>query len=208
MDERHDDRMGGDCPYEWLSEWLCEYVDGTMDPSVRAVFDEYLRANPELAEHVERLCEMRLLLCQCQEAPEPSEQMHRRADEIRRRLCRQLEEEMMQTRSPLPEGVGTVAAVASGMTAMLVVGMIVGASLFGAPAASRTPVAASTPERTEVRHPSARADRPPARAAFPAARFAPAVLTSEPAFHALTMPRLEGDTAQVSLVTARTLFLP
>ncbi|WP_176521845.1 hypothetical protein [Longimonas halophila] len=25
----------GDPPYGWIDEWLCEYVDGTMDPAWR-----------------------------------------------------------------------------------------------------------------------------------------------------------------------------
>jgi len=45
--------------YEWLDEWLCEYVDGTMDPSVEAVFEQYVEANPELQAHIERLRQTR-----------------------------------------------------------------------------------------------------------------------------------------------------
>src|SRR5690606_16597214 len=44
-------------------ELLCEYVDGTMDPVVREVFEEYLDANPEIKEHVECLRDTRQLLC-------------------------------------------------------------------------------------------------------------------------------------------------
>ncbi|MEF8816837.1 MAG: hypothetical protein V5A58_08605 [Salinibacter sp.] len=59
--------------YEWLDEWLCEYVDGTMDPSVEAVFEQYVEANPELKAHVERLRQTRELLCGCEgEKPESS----------------------------------------------------------------------------------------------------------------------------------------
>ncbi|WP_243664019.1 anti-sigma factor family protein [Rhodothermus marinus] len=53
-----------DCPFSDLDELLCEYVDGTMDPAVRQVFEEYLRTNPTLAHHVECLCRTRQLLCQ------------------------------------------------------------------------------------------------------------------------------------------------
>jgi anti-sigma factor RsiW len=52
----------GEPPYEWLDEWLCEYVDGAMDPSLETVFEQYVEANPELKAHVERLCETRKLL--------------------------------------------------------------------------------------------------------------------------------------------------
>lgn len=44
-------------------ELLCEYVDGTMDPVVRDVFEEYLRANPDVREHADCLRDTRLLLC-------------------------------------------------------------------------------------------------------------------------------------------------
>jgi len=46
-----------------LDEFLCEYVDGTMDPVVRTVFEEYLRQNPHLVEHVECLRQTRSVLC-------------------------------------------------------------------------------------------------------------------------------------------------
>jgi len=55
--------------YEWLDEWLCEYVDGTMDPSMKAVFKQYVEADPELKAHVERLRKTREILCGC-DAPE------------------------------------------------------------------------------------------------------------------------------------------
>jgi len=56
---------GNDAPYRWLDEWLCEYVDGTMDPSLEAVFEQYVEANPELKAHIERLQQTRDLLCEC-----------------------------------------------------------------------------------------------------------------------------------------------
>ena len=46
-----------------LDEFLCEYVDGTMDPVVRMAFEEYLRQNPDLYEHIECLRETRSMLC-------------------------------------------------------------------------------------------------------------------------------------------------
>jgi len=46
-----------------LDELLCEYVDGTMDPDVRVVFEEYLATDPQLAAHVDRLCDTRNMLC-------------------------------------------------------------------------------------------------------------------------------------------------
>jgi anti-sigma factor RsiW len=65
-----EDPSGDGAPsYEWLDEWLCEYVDGTMDPSMEAVFEQYVEANPELKAHVERLQKTREILCGC-DAPE------------------------------------------------------------------------------------------------------------------------------------------
>jgi len=48
---------------EQLDELLCEYVDGTMDPAVRSVFEEYLDTNPDLAAHARCLTETRDMLC-------------------------------------------------------------------------------------------------------------------------------------------------
>ncbi len=191
MDRRYDEVDGEDCPYAWLSEWLCEYVDGTMDPSVRAVFDEYLAANPELAEHVEQLCRMRSLLCGCNGSPEAKEEMRRRTEDIRKRLCRDLESEMMRTRSPLPEGAGTMMAVASGMTVMLVVGMIVGASLFGqraAPGERAAPSAASAASELVRSDRADRADRP-ARSLLDRPEYAsPAVAAGTLTLYTLVAP--------------------
>ncbi len=50
------------CPYADLDEYLCEYVDGEMDPSVRSVFEEYLRSDGALAEHVDSLRRTREML--------------------------------------------------------------------------------------------------------------------------------------------------
>ena len=50
-------------PDEQLDEFLCEYVDGTMDPAVRAAFEEFLEANPSLAAHARCLCHTRSMLC-------------------------------------------------------------------------------------------------------------------------------------------------
>ena len=45
-----------------LDEFLCEYVDGTMDPDVRVVFEEYLAENPEVAQQVECMRHARMML--------------------------------------------------------------------------------------------------------------------------------------------------
>jgi anti-sigma factor RsiW len=48
--------------YKRIDEWLCEYVDGTTDPSLEPVFEKYVEANPELKAHVERLRKTREVL--------------------------------------------------------------------------------------------------------------------------------------------------
>ena len=45
-----------------LDEWMCEYVDGTMDATTRVAFDEYLDRNPELRRQVARMRDMRFIL--------------------------------------------------------------------------------------------------------------------------------------------------
>lgn len=104
-------------------EFLCEYVDGTMDPSVREVFEEYLRTDPALAEHVERLRHTRRLLCQygcgCK-APRG----------LQARLRRELAFEMVRAQMPLfpiaTSRLRAIAAFTSAMAMMLVVGMSAG----------------------------------------------------------------------------------
>ena len=143
--DRNDPNSDG-CPYYWLSEWLCEYVDGTMDPSVQNVFEEYLDANPELADHVDRLCRTRSLLCGCGEARRDG------SGELRARLQPHLlpsagdpaaesTEEAAAEYRPLAGAAGMTAAVASAMVVMLGVGMFVGAALFSPAETSIAPVA-------------------------------------------------------------------
>ena len=57
-------KNAGEYDFADLDEWLCEYVDGTIDPVVCKALEEYMDHNPELASHVERLRETRHLLCQ------------------------------------------------------------------------------------------------------------------------------------------------
>jgi len=115
----------GDEPsYEWLDEWLCEYVDGTMDPSLEAVFEQYVEANPELKAHVQRLKETRDLLCSCGLSSEPP-------PDVEATVCREVECDMRPSsdseeesaRTPSIPRVGLVASVA----AALVIGFLMGA---------------------------------------------------------------------------------
>ncbi|ARA93559.1 MAG: hypothetical protein D6685_10135 [Bacteroidetes bacterium] len=113
-------------PYPWLHEFLCEYVDGTMDPGLRAAFEEYVRANPDLARHIECLCQARQLLCQhgCR--------LHAPQD-VRDRLQRRLAGEVVRSRPPLPsplvQHLGAAATMTSVMAVVLILGMLGGAFL-------------------------------------------------------------------------------
>ena len=114
---------GDDAPYEWLDEWLCEYVDGTMDPSIEAVFEQYVEANPELKAHVERLQETRELLCNCGLSEEPS-------TEVQAEICSEVECDMLRSAPPMSEQLSNrpiaVVGIASFVVAALVIGFLAG----------------------------------------------------------------------------------
>ena len=46
-----------------LEEFIVEYVDGTMDRSVREVFEEYLAQDPDLADQVCEMRQVRNVMC-------------------------------------------------------------------------------------------------------------------------------------------------
>lgn len=110
-----------------LDEFLCEYVDGTMDPVVREVFEEYVAQTPELATHVECLCEARQVLssseCPC----------HVRADFVDR-LRRRLTTEAMSRSRVFPPGVygalGYLTVFTSALAVVAVAGMMLGAAMM------------------------------------------------------------------------------
>lgn len=52
-----------DACYPWLTDFLCDYVDGTMEPQARELFEECLTANPDLAAHVDELKRAQSTLC-------------------------------------------------------------------------------------------------------------------------------------------------
>ena len=114
--------------YEWLDEWLCEYVDGTMDPSVEAVFEQYVEANPELKAHVERLRQTRELLCGCEDAASaPRTATMEAPPEVEEDLLRDAAPELFAveetSRSVVALGLASSIAVA------LVVGFLAGSML-------------------------------------------------------------------------------
>lgn len=121
---------GGEPSYEWIDEWLCEYVDGTMDPSLETVFEKYVEANPDLKAHVQRLQETRDLLCNCGLPGAPS------SEEVEAEICREVESDVSEDslgRDTDPSRRHPVAAVGliSSVAAALIVGFLVGAMVVG-----------------------------------------------------------------------------
>jgi anti-sigma factor RsiW len=120
----------GDEPsYEWLDEWLCEYVDGTMDPSLEAVFEKYVEANPDLKAHIERLQETRELLCNCG-APRDA------APDVKAEVCREAECDLPEAppgpeRATAPERPIAAFGLVSSVAAALIVGFLIGAMVVG-----------------------------------------------------------------------------
>lgn len=146
------DPAGDDAPYEWLDEWLCEYVDGTMDPALEKVFRTYVEANPELKAHVARLRETRDLLSECS-GPKPlsDEACQRACDRVQRRVCGRVECDMLRSQVSLESVVEKRSAVVAGLTlstVALVLGLFTGALLFGpSPSATAVADAPADPER-------------------------------------------------------------
>lgn len=128
MDERYHCAGRDDCPYPWLEELLCEYVDGNMDPAVANAFEEYLHANPDLAAYVEQLRSARSLLCRygCRiQAPQGFRAR------VHQRVAREFLEAHAASSTPkATTRLSTVVEVTSAMAVMLMLGMLVGTSLF------------------------------------------------------------------------------
>jgi len=145
MKEEH--QLGeNSCPYSWLNEWLCEYVDGTMDPSLRRVFEKYVEANPDLKAHIERLRHTRNLLCQCRR-PVDEDVPESVPESVRARVREKVEGDMLRTPHSLHDVVKErpVTAFVSSFVVALVVGLFAGAALFGPDAvATRTASIADT----------------------------------------------------------------
>lgn len=167
--------------YEWLDEWLCEYVDGTMDPSVEAVFEQYVEANPELKAHVERLRQTRDLLCGC-DAPDVY------ASAPQSEKASGAEEDLLPASPTLPEQASERPAVALGLASSIAVALVVGflaGSIFVDPATfSPAPTVSAVDNRTPIQE-TVREEAPPRRSArsTPALRFqASTFSTDEPLF--------------------------
>jgi len=137
----------GDVPsYKWIDEWLCEYVDGTMDPSLEAVFEKYVEANPDLKAHVERLQKTRELLCNCDLSKDAS-------PDVEEEVCREVEGDVSPEPTEEDERIQgqPLAAFArvSSVAAALVVGFFVGAMVVG-PLPSADPSGVDAPNQMAV----------------------------------------------------------
>ena len=107
-----------------LDELLCEYVDGTMDPSVKVVFEEYLEANPDLAAHVKCLSETRNMLCRIGECACATASQA----QLRVRLARELARQN-QSAALMWSRLGSAALLTSTVGLLLIFGMIAGVSV-------------------------------------------------------------------------------
>lgn len=123
-----------------LDELMCEYVDGTMDPAVRAAFEEFLEANPELLEEAKCLCQTRDMLCSYgfRHTPPDKCQMRRRVvDEIGRKD---------RSEKLIADRLGNIALVTSAVGLFLIFGMMVGLTNDAVPVVSGEQVASEEPE--------------------------------------------------------------
>jgi len=124
-----------------LDEYLCEYVDGTMDPAVRAAFEDFLSANPALQAHVQRLQRTRAICSRQHCAAAPRDLQHRLRAEIAR--------DLMGDNGPvfyLPR-LGHFAVLTSLLALSVLIGVVVGASLLDRPVSSRSEAGV---DRTEL----------------------------------------------------------
>jgi len=182
--------------YEWLDEWLCEYVDGTMDPSLEAVFEQYVEADPELKAHVERLRQTRELLRGC-DAPDEADSVSQAE------LSCAVEEDLFQSSTVLPEEIGAPSTVAVGLVSSIAVALVVGflaGSMFVEPT-SRSPAPTAGVVETQSSSPSSRSEAPPRRPTRPASTPPQAASFSghEPLFlRPTTAPAATEDTARAA----------
>ena len=112
-----------DQPDDQLDDFLCEYVDGTMDPAVRNAFEEFLEANPSLAAHADCLCRTRSMLCSYGGR-------HGRASleaQIRHRVAFELDRKNRVEATYLSR-LGKAAMATSFVSLFLIIGMIMGMS--------------------------------------------------------------------------------
>ena len=107
-------------------EFLCEYVDGTMDPLVRHVFEEYVRGNPGMEEHIERLRSTRKLLCRYACSCRAPSDLHHR---LRNRIPAEAFRPAPHAPATVREAAKETAALSSyAISIILMLGLVLGAS--------------------------------------------------------------------------------
>jgi anti-sigma factor RsiW len=109
---------------EGMDEFLCEYVDGAMDPVVLEAFEEYLRANPSMAEHVQCLCQAKRFLSQQARCPHATSRLHER---LRTAIA---QEQLGQSSALLGSRLGSAAWVTSAAGLMMIFGMLFGSAVI------------------------------------------------------------------------------
>ncbi len=135
-----------------LDEYLCEYVDGTMDRTVREVFEEYVRATPALAEHIEQLRATRAVLCAYADHIHAPADLQRRLQSRLRCECEAGALGAFPLAAAAERKLRRAAAVSSLAVALLFAGLVAGrVELLEDEAAHRASVAA----RAEARPPGA-----------------------------------------------------
>ena len=178
---------------EGMDEFLCEYVDGAMDPVVLEAFEEYLRANPSMAEHVQCLCQAKRFLSQQSSCPHATSRLQER---LRTAIAR---EQLGQSTARLGSKLGSVAWITGAAGMMMMLGMLFGTAVIRYQA---EPVAGVNVERE-----AAPSDASPYRnVTLPAG----ARVTQTVAGPAMILPTLQASadwTPVLAADTARTYFL-
>jgi anti-sigma factor RsiW len=182
--------------YKWLDEWLCEYVDGTMDPSLEAVFEQYVEANPKLKAHVRRLRQTRDLLGGCggsgDSHPDPA------ADVVPERG----EEKLLRSASAPSESVHKRPTMAMGIVSSIAVALVVGflaGSMLVHPENVSVPSIVSAVDEQSPTQQTVRSEAPPrpGRVASPKAQPS---LSGDKSFgpRSASPPLSRGDTLRTS----------
>lgn len=129
-------------------EFLCEYVDETMDPVVREVFEEYLRANPDLKAHVDCLRNTRLLLCTYGCRCHAPHDLH---DRLRREISCDLVNGRMPFHVAATDRLKGAATLSTAMALVLFLGVIGGFSVVDAEHQTGAALAGAAVIRAESR---------------------------------------------------------